>query len=208
MESDVALLAADLSSRSEAMAAGSRLAAPDNAHPLRDSVVRRMLKTGSELMTSCAALARGPHEQAVNILVRSILEMGMKTHWATMSEDNAGYLAALGKEQLKTIFNANASRGIARIVDAEGRDVTQELTDSGRFKKAQDKISIETMASQSGLADIYNVFYRFLSMHSHANDVAASSSETDPITLNGVGAFSTLLGHVAAERQRLGSQKQ
>ena len=195
MESDVALIAADLKKRAAAMANGANLEAPDMDHPKRDRVVRQMLRAGSELMNSCSTLAHGPHEHAVNVLIRSLIEIGLKIHWATLSEQNAAHLEASTKEQIKTIFKANAATGIARIVDAEGNDVTRDFVSSGRAERSQKRLSLEEMASQCGLLDIYNVFYRFQSMHTHANDLVSESSETDPVTLNCVGAFSTFLGH-------------
>jgi hypothetical protein len=45
--------------------------------------------------------------------------------------------------------------------------VTQDFVSSGRAEKSQKRLSLEEMASQGGLLDIYNVFYRFQSMHTH-----------------------------------------
>lgn len=196
MERNVDLIAKDLKVRSEVMAAGASMPAKDGSHPDIDSILRQLLKTGSELMASCAALSSGPHELAVNVLIRSLIELGLKAHWATLSSDNAKHLLASSREQVKTIFKANAKRGIARIVDGDGNDLTAEFLASGRAEREQKQLSIETMAQQSGLHDIYNVFYRFQSMHTHGNDVSDRSQETKAATLCCVGAFSMFLGHV------------
>ncbi|MGQ0697189.1 MAG: DUF5677 domain-containing protein [Panacagrimonas sp.] len=196
MESNVDLIAKDLKLRSEAMAAGAAMPAKDSEHPETDLILRQSLSTGSELMVSCAALALGPHELAVNVLIRSLIELGLKGHWATLSRENSRHLLASSKEQVKTIFKANAKTGIARIVDSGGNDRTAEFLASGRAEREQKQTSLETLAQQCGLHDIYNVFYRFQSMHTHGNDVSDRSQETRAVTLCCVGAFSMFLGHV------------
>ncbi len=196
MEINVELIAKDLRLRSEAMDAGASMSAKDDGHSEIDLILRQSLKTGSELMASCAALASGPHELAVNVLIRSLIELGLKSHWATLSSSNAEHLLAASKEQVKTIFRANAKTGIARIVDRDGNDLTAAFLANGRAERGQKQITIETMAQQCGLHDIYNVFYRFQSMHTHSNEVSDRSLETRTITLCCVGAFSMFLGHV------------
>lgn len=196
MEHNVDLIAKDLKLRSEVMAAGASMPAMNDAGPEIDLVMRQSLKVGSEIMASCAALASGPHELAINVLIRSLIELGLKAHWATLSIENAKHLLASSDEQAKIIFMANVRTGIATIRDKEGNDLTAELVASGRFERAQRPLSIEEMAKQCGLHDIYNVFYRFQSMHAHGNDASSESSVTSPDTLCCVGAFSMFLGHV------------
>ena len=196
MESNVDAIAKDLMLRSGAMAAGASMDARDALHPEIDAFVRQSLKAGSELMGSCSSLASGPHELAVNVLVRSIIELSLKTHWATLSPENAKHLLALSTEQIKTIFRANAQTGIAKIVDRQGNDYTAEFMASGRADRAQKQVSLEVMAQQSGLRDLYNVFYRFQSMHTHGNDVSGTTAQTTHTTLCCVGVFSILLGHL------------
>lgn len=196
MEINIELIAKDLKLRSEAMAAGASMPAKDEMHSEIDLILRQSLKTGSELMGSCAALASGPHELAVNVLIRSLIELGLKAHWATLSSDNAKHLLASSKEQVKAIFRANAKTGIAKIVDGDGNDLTAEFLAGGRAERERKQLPIETMAQQCGLHDIYNIFYRFQSMHTHANDVSDSHLETRANTLCCVGAFSIFLGHV------------
>lgn len=196
MENNVNLIAKDLKLRSEAMAAGASMPAMNDAGPEIDLVIRQSLKTGSELMASCAALASGPHELAINVLIRSLIELGLKAHWATLSIENAKHLLASSKEQAKALFMANVRTGIATMRDKEGNDLTVEFVASGHVKRAQKPLSIEEMSKQCGLHDIYNVFYRFQSMHAHGNDTSSESSTTRPGTLCCVGAFSMFLGHV------------
>ncbi|MBD7987444.1 hypothetical protein H9645_05320 [Luteimonas sp. Sa2BVA3] len=196
MESNVEAIAEDLMLRSGAMSAGASMDAKDKLHPEIDAFVRESLKAGSELMSSCASLAVGPHELAVNVLVRSIIELSLKLHWATLSSDNAKHLLALSTEQVKTIFRVNARTGIAKIVDRQGNDFTAEFLASGRAERGQKQVSLEAMAQQSGLHGIYNLFYRFQSMHSHGNNVSGSSALTTTNTLGVVGVFSILLGHL------------
>lgn len=195
MENDINKLAADLKQRAAAMAEGSTFDPADSKSPIRDRVVKKMLKNGSELMNSCATLANGPHENAVNVLIRSLIEMGIKVHWATISEENAAYLDGTTKEQIKTITRVNTKTGILCVVDANGNDVTESVLSTGRAAKSRKTLSIETMACQCQLEDIYNIFYRFQSLHTHGNVIASESASTNPITLNCVGAFSMLLGH-------------
>ena len=169
MENNVELIAKDLKIRSEAMAAGASMTAMNDVSPEIDQVIRQSLKAGSHLMASCAALASGPHELAVNILIRSLIELCLKIHWTTISTENANHLLSSSKEQIKTIFISNAKTGIARIVDKDGNNLTKAFIESGRTKREQKQISVETMAKQCELQDIYNTFYRFQSMHTHGN---------------------------------------
>ncbi|WP_394696245.1 DUF5677 domain-containing protein [Pseudoxanthomonas japonensis] len=196
MESNVDTLVNDLVLRSGAMAAGAAMHAKDALHPEIDTFVRQSLGAGAELMRSCASLANGANELAVSVLARSIIESSLKTHWATLSPENAKHLLALSTEQMKAIFAVNAKAGIAKIVDKEGNDFTAEFLSSGGAARGQKPISIEVMARQAGLIDLYNVFYRFQSMHTHGNTVSVASTQTSALALNCVGAFSVLLGHL------------
>lgn len=196
MEINVDTLANDLMLRSGAMAAGAGMDAKDSLHPEIDEFVRQSLKAGSELMRSCASLAHGPHELAVNALVRSIIESSLKMHWATLSSENAKHLFALSAEQMKAIFAVNVKTGIAKIVDREGNDFTSEFLSSGGAARGQKPTSIEVMARQAGLIDLYNVFYRFQSMHAHGNSASSTSEQTSALALNCIGEFSVLLGHI------------
>lgn len=164
METDVEAIAKDMTLRSAAMSAGSSMNAKDDLHPEIDAFVRESLGACSELMASSASLAVGPHELAVNVLLRSIIELSIKVHWATLSPDNANHLLALTKEQLKTIFRANAQTGIAKIVDHQGNDHTAQFLSSDQAKRDQKQISLEVMSQQSGLRDLYNIFYRYQSL--------------------------------------------
>jgi len=193
---DIELIAKDLAQRSGAMAAGAKMSAKDALHPQIDAVVRQMLQAGSELMNSCAMLAQGPHDLAINILLRSVIELAIKAHWATMSADNADSLQNATREQFKTLFKVNAKRGIVRMVDRDGNDHTQSFLNSGRLDKGSQLPSIEVMADRCGLRDLYNVFYRFQSLHTHANDLGAGSPQTKEATLGAIGIFCILLGHI------------
>lgn len=178
------------------MAAGATLNAKDSLYPDVDLFVRQALTGGSELMSSCACLAKGSNDLAVNILSRSIIELSIKVHWATLSPDNARHLLALSSEQIKAIFLANARTGIAKIVDRNGNDYTADFLSGGGAARGQKQVSVEAMARQAGLLDLYNIFYRFQSMHSHGNGASRSKIQAGPLALNCVGAFSVLLGHL------------
>ncbi|WYX49633.1 DUF5677 domain-containing protein [Achromobacter xylosoxidans] len=147
-------------------------------------------------MRSSSELARGPHELAVNILLRSLIEIAIKMHWSTLSADNAQSLHDATHEQFKTLFKVNAKRGIAKLMDNEGEDHTESFLASGRLDKGKKLPSIEQMAEQCGFHDLYNVFYRFQSMHTHANGVQGKGPQTEAATLSAVALFCILLGHI------------
>lgn len=193
---DIDLIAKDLAQRAAAMAAGAEISAKDNNHPETDAALRQFLHTGSQLMTSCSTLSHGPHELAVNILLRSLIEIAIKAHWSTMSSGNAQVLMGATKEQLKTLLRINAKKGLGKILDTSGNDHTEAFLSSGRFDKGARLPSMDMMAEQCGLSDLYNIFYRFQSLHTHGNDVGEDSPSTQARTLCAVGAFSNLLGHV------------
>lgn len=196
MENNIDTIANDLVQRASVMAAGAAMDAKDMLHPEIDEFVRQSLKTGSELMLSCASLAHGANELAVNVLTRSIIELSLKMHWATFSSENAKHLLAISTEQMKAFFVVNAKTGIIKVVDREGNDFTTKFLSSGRAERGQKPISIEIMARQAGLIDLYNVFYRLQSMHTHSHCVFSVDTQTSALTLNSVGAFSVLLGHI------------
>jgi len=196
MKDNIDLIAQDLTMRARAMFDGSSIAAKDENHPTIDAIVRQMLVSGSELMVSCASLAHGSHDLAINILNRSIIEMGIKVHWATISSDNALLLQEATKEQLKTIFKVNTKKGLLKVIDKSGIDHTASFLASGGANKGPKTPSIEIMATQCGLSDIYNIFYRFQSLHTHSNHVHSNSAQTAAQTLGYLGIFSTLLGNV------------
>lgn len=195
---DIDSIAKSLTVGADIIAKSAQLSAKDANHPHTDALVRQMLQTGSELVASCVALAHGPHALAVNILLRSLIEVGIKMHWSTMSSDNAELLRNTTKDQIKTMVRLNVERGIAKIMDSAGDDHTASFLASGRLDKGTRPPSIEAMARQCDLLDLYNVFYRFQSLHTHANDVRGESSQTNVAALGAVGAFSKLIGHVGA----------
>ena len=211
MEGFVALMAEDLKHRAAAVAAGAAMPPKDDLHPEIDAVVRQLLKSCSELMASCASLASGPHELAVNVLKRSVIEMVLKLHWATLSAENARYLLAAPREHAKAIFRANAEAGKAKIVDKDGTDFTAAFLAEGRAARGHKSISIETMARQAELQDLYNVFYRFQSGYTHGIELSEGTSETTRGSLAGLGAFCILLGHVGVRwlvhRSRPGNEE-
>lgn len=198
---NIDLIAKDLVFRSHAMAAGSKIDATDKNHLEIDSVVRQILNSGSQLMKSCASLAHGTHELALNTLLRSIIEIVIKTHWVTLSQDNAVLLQNAGKEQLKTVAKINLKNEKFRVVDKFGNNHSKSFLANDLLDKKSKIPSIETMASKCGLSDIYNIFYRFLSIYTHVNELNhntdySNTKHSSIEILKCVGLFSILLGHL------------
>src|SRR5690606_18525284 len=80
-----------------------------------------------------------------------------------------------------------------------GVDHSQRFLEEGSLKRVVKKKSIETMASEAGALGLYNMFYRFTSLHTHGNLLDEPRTD-DPrdvsAMLSALGAVSKATGHV------------
>lgn len=64
----------------------------------------------------------------------------------------------------------NLQDGIARVFNAStGTNVTEEILASGYFDNLPRRISVEACAKECNVIDLYNIFYRFLSLDTHGH---------------------------------------
>ena len=172
--------------------------AKSNDQPKRDEYCRLLLLRSSDLIGSVSHFVRSTDITAGQILMRSMLEDLIRILWATQSEANAEHLISHGFDEFKLAFRANLQGGTARVVDGDGNDHSQRYWESGALDRSVKRKSTESMASEAGAMGIYNMFYRFTSLHTHGNllDLPRTDDPADiSALLSGVGAISKSTGH-------------
>lgn len=105
------------------------------------------------------------------------------------------------RDELARMARINFENGKARIVNREtGEDATAEFLAFDRFKNLKKRASVEERAKEAGVEDLYNVFYRFMSLDVHGSQSTrgeSSDSEGDSIVkMQAVGALAVTSGHV------------
>ena len=188
-----------LKTQSEMLLAASQFTAKSSDQPRRDRYCRLIILRTSDLLGSASYFMRGADIVAGHIIMRSMLEDLIRILWATLSEENADHLVSYGLDEFKTAFRVNLETGTARVTDADGRDHSQRFLKGGKLGRVVKKKSVETMASEAGALGLYNMFYRFASLHTHGNllDEPRTDDPADICAmLSALGAISKAAGHV------------
>jgi len=188
-----------LKMQSEMLLTASQFPAKSNDQPQRDRYCRLIVLRTSDLLGSASGFVRGADIVAGQILMRSMLEDLIRVLWGTLSEENAQHLVQHGQDEFKNVFRVNLQEGTARVTDTDGLDQSQRFLEEGTLKRVVKKKSVETMAKEAGALGLYNVFYRFASLHTHGNFLDQPRTD-DPIDisamLSALGAISKATGHI------------
>jgi hypothetical protein len=166
----------------------------------RDEPVRQLIARSAELVRGAASLGKDKNAVALGILARAILENLIVLLWVQVSELNAKELSETGVVELSRVARINLESGNAKIRNREnGQDVTEEFLAAGRFKNLPKRKSVASQAEEAGVEDLYNIFYRFLSLEMHGHETSSSqengANELPVIHMHGIGALSKAVGH-------------
>jgi hypothetical protein len=166
-----------------------------------DISVRQMLSRAAELMRAAAALGKEANATGLAVLARALLENLILILWVQVDSTHAKLLQDAGIAELARMAKVNLKNGKAQILNRKtGEDATAEFLASDRFKNLPRRKSVEDRAREAGVEDLYNVFYRSLSMemHGHALGGSESRSELAFMHMQGIGALGMGSGHAGA----------
>jgi hypothetical protein len=165
----------------------------------RDKLIQQILGRSAELMRGAGSLGRDKNPITLGIVARAILENLILILWVVISEENAREQDDAGVAELARLARINLESGKAMIRDRDtGLDATAEFFASERFKNLPKRKNVVTRAEEAGVADLYNIFYRFLSMEMHGHEVGKGDGDDDAaeiIHMQGIGALGQAIGH-------------
>ena len=196
-ENNAQPLAESLQTRANMMAAAAKMPAT-GAEQKRDVAVRRILGRSAELMRGAASLGRDRNPVTLGIVARVVLEDLIQLLWVEISDSNAEAFEQAAKVELTRVARINLESRRAKIRNRHtGEDVTAEFLKSDRFKNLPKRKSVADRAEEAGVTDLYNVFYRFLSMETHGHDLSGSRDidAAAVMHMQGIGALGKAVGH-------------
>lgn len=190
-----------MSEQNRLLKAASAIAATGHAD-VRDEIIRQHLLRSAELVRGAAALGRDQNSACLGILARSLLETLISALWIVISTENAEAQQGAEVAELSRAFKINLQSGKAKVRNRHsGDDATAEFLETDRMKNISKRKSVADQAAEADVTDLYNIFYRFLSLETHSHSKMESPEEDDPQRLSirhiqGIGAFSRAIGHV------------
>lgn len=166
---------------------------------LRDEIARQQLGRAAELVRGAAALGANHNAACLGILGRCLLEQLITVLWAVRSIENAQSHQSSAKSELAKALRSNLKAGKAKIKNRHtGGDATAEFLETDQMKSIPARKSIEQLAREAEVSDLYTVFYRFMSLDTHGHH-DASKDDSDAtslceVHLQGIGAISRAIG--------------
>lgn len=178
--------------------AASEVEASGHADP-RDEITRRQLVRAAELVRGAAALGAGHNAACLGILGRCLLEQLITVLWVIRSVENAKSHQSSAKNELAKALKINLKAGKAKIKNRHtGADATAEFLETDEMKKISKRKSVEELAREADVSDLYTVFYRFMSLETHGHHDApkdrSDSLALCEVHLQGIGAISRAIG--------------
>jgi hypothetical protein len=207
-------LANSLDMSSIALKSASSLEA-SKSEDQRDIPVRQILERCAEFARASATLGRDNNPASLSILARATLENLILILWVIVSVENAEELKNTAVAELTRAARVNLQSGKLKIKNRKtGEDATAKFLADDRFKNLSKRKSVESRAKDAGVLDLYNVFYRFMSLETHGHDMGINdiSSEWDlsVMHMQGIGALIKAIGHAGTlwllHRQRVNNE--
>lgn len=180
------------------LTAASRIEATGQAD-LRDEIARQHLSRAAELLRGAAALGVVQNAACLGILGRCLLEQLITALWAIRSLENAQTHQSTAKTELAKALKINLKAGKAKIKNRHtGEDATAEFLETEQMKNIPKRKSVEELAKDADVSDLYTVFYRFMSLETHGHH-GALTDDSDAkalceMHLQGIGAISRAIG--------------
>lgn len=191
-------LVASLKKHADALAAAASMDVNGIAPTDMDAAVRGMLSRSSELLRGAASLGNDVNPIALEVIARALLENLITILWVQVDAAHSDHLKKAAVTEIARMARVNLKAGKARVMNREtGEDSTAEFLASDRFKNLPRRMSVEDRAKQAGVEDLYNIFYRSLSMGVHGHSLGGSdtSLERTIMHMQGVGAIAFATGH-------------
>lgn len=196
---EVEALATSLEKHAEKLTAASLLPMTSTEDP-RDEPVAQILRRCSELARATGLLGRHDNAVGISAIARTVLENLILLLWVVLDERNAQELEDAAHAELTRVALINLRSGKLRVKNRHtGEDATAEFLASDRFGKLPKRRSIASRAEDADVVDLYNVFYRFLSLETHGHD-QGSEGASEPwqlasMHMQGIGALASAVGH-------------
>jgi hypothetical protein len=175
----------------------------------RDAEVRKIAGRCAEIARGAAALGLQRNAVALAILARTMVESLILLLWVEVSEENAIHQSQAGLVEFTRVAKINIEKGKLKVRKHTGEDASAEFLKSDRFKKLATPKKVIDQAAEAGVEDLYQVFYRFMSMATHGHDINGEEEEPDAnliVELQGIGALCMGVGH-ASLRWLLGRER-
>ena len=166
---------------------------------LRDGIARQQLGRAVELVRGAAVLGANQNAACLGILGRCLLELLITVLWAVRSVENAQFHQKSAEAELAKVLKINLMKGRATIKNRHtGADSTAEFLETDLMKSIQKRKTVEDLAKEAEVYDLYVVFYRIMSLDTHGHSYAPKDS-SDSISLcemhlQGIGAISRAIG--------------
>ncbi len=191
-------LVASLKKHAEVLTAAASMDVNRVAPTDMDAAVRGMLSRSSELLRGAASLGNDVNPIALEVIARALLENLITILWVQVDAAHPDHLKKAAVAEIARMARVNLKAGKARVMNREtGEDSTAEFLASDRFKNLPRRMSVEDRAKLAGVEDLYNIFYRSLSMgvHGHSLGGGDTSLEHTVMHMQGVGAIALATGH-------------
>jgi len=166
---------------------------------LRDEIARQQLGRAADLVRGAATLGANHNAACLGILGRCLLEQLITILWAVRSVENAQLHQNSANAELAKVLRINLKAGKAKIKNRHtGADATEEFLKTDQMKSIPKRKSVEELAKEAEVSDLYTVFYRFMSLETHGHHDAPNDS-FDSISLcemhlQGIGSISRAIG--------------
>jgi hypothetical protein len=166
---------------------------------IRDEVVRQQMRRAAELVEGAAVLGAKENAVCLGIIARALLENLISSLWMVRSKQNAEAHQNAAKSELAKAFKINLKSGKAKVHNRHtGADESASFLESEQMNFIPKRKSVEAQAKEAEISDLYDIFYRFLSLETHGHhsnsEQLGSSKELVIIHLQGFGALSRGIG--------------
>ncbi len=143
----------------------------------RPKALLHCLQEAVELGQGCLVLGRGPLPLPIFVVARVLVETLILAAWVARSEQNANTYMEAGAQALAKFarINIEHERLVVRS-KSTGRDETPNLLNALKTVEVE-RLSIEKIAAEVGLAKVYDIAYRFFSLHVHGKTYGLPSRE-------------------------------
>jgi hypothetical protein len=167
----------------------------------RDVEVRKVASRCAELVRGASALGAQNNSIALAVIGRSLVESLILILWVCVSEENAIHQSQAGLAEFTRVARINLEQGKLKIRSrATGADETAEFLKSDKFRKLPAPKKVIDQATEAGVEDLYQVFYRFMSLATHGHDMVSDEEDPDAgliVDLQAIGAMCVAIGHVS-----------
>jgi Family of unknown function (DUF5677) len=155
--------------RKQAEALKARLGLPEFANPQaqQSQTIRHFVERTLQFVNACDLLVSADLDTPIIILTRVICEDAILCFWIARSEaDAAEYCKAVDGESIRLVrIMLENNRGVIRSKSTK-EDKTAETLQKLKGMNT-DGFKIEQVAAKVGLHKLYDILYRFPSMHVH-----------------------------------------